>query len=457
MKTTYIKIFLPLVTLLSFNSCRDYVEVDQYNRRELKYTDDFQYLLNNEEIFGAAYSLPVLSSDDIIIAEGGYQTNMTELVYWPYTWAQEYFPNQLKDATWDNLYKQIYTTNEIITLVMGSQRGGERQKMQILAEAKVQRAYAYFLLVNQYGGIYNPETAQSTIGVPLLLKPDLSPVLNRVDLKTLYNQMLADLNEALSDLPDRAENNRHPDKAAVHAVLAMVYLHMRDFEQAGIHADEAMKGSRKLFNLPDYVGGKITTYPRRVEDTEIFISKKTVQQYNEQLNPELLALFETKDLRLQTYTKISQNSLMPAGALLSRKNEIAGVFPNTVDVGPSLPEMYLIKAEVLARKGQYNEAMEVVNELRKFRFKADELTLLSATNPDQALLKVVEERRRELFATGKRWFDQRRFNLDPQLAKAYNRTFKGEAFTLEVNSNRFVYPVASYYLDLNPEIGQSPR
>ncbi|MDR2285430.1 MAG: RagB/SusD family nutrient uptake outer membrane protein, partial [Sphingobacterium sp.] len=85
MKTTFIKIFLLLVTVLSFNSCRDYVEVDQYNRRELKYTDDFQYLLNNEEIFGPAYSLPVLSSDDIVIAEGGYQTNMTELVYWPYT------------------------------------------------------------------------------------------------------------------------------------------------------------------------------------------------------------------------------------------------------------------------------------------------------------------------------------------------------------------------------------
>src|SRR5690606_11240619 len=129
-----------------------------------------------------------------------------------------------------------YTSNEIITLVMDSQKGGERQKKQILAEAKVQRAYAYFLLVNQYGGIYNPQTAQSMVGVPLLLKPDLYPKLNRADLKTVYTQMLADLNEALSDLPDRAENNRHPDKAAVHAILATVYLHMRDFEQAGIHA-----------------------------------------------------------------------------------------------------------------------------------------------------------------------------------------------------------------------------
>ncbi|MBL1407194.1 RagB/SusD family nutrient uptake outer membrane protein [Sphingobacterium faecale] len=457
MKINYITVIFPLLLLGSFSSCRDYVEVDQYNRRELKYTDDFQYLLNNESIFGPAYSLPVLSSDDLVISEGAYQNNITESVYWPYTWAQEYFPDDLQDANWNKLYEQINTANEIIATVMQSQKGGDRQKRQILAEAKVQRAYSYFLLVNQYGGIYNPETASSTIGVPFLLKPELFSSLQRATLEIIYNQILTDLNESIADLPERAENNRHPDKAAVHAVLATVHLYMRSFDQAGVHADEAMKGNRILFDLSDYVGKENQVYPKRIESKEIFLSKRTVQQYNEQLNPELLGLFNTNDLRLSTYTKVSQNSLMPAGALLSRKNEITGERPNTVEVGPSLPEIMLIKAEVLARNGQFDQSMEMVNLLRKSRFHAGDFEPLIAGDADEALIKVIEERRRELFATGKRWFDQRRLNLDSKLARAYTRTFKGETFTLEINSNRFIYPVASYYLGLNPEIGQSPR
>ena len=459
MKKTHIIIAIGCLSTMFFGACRKYVEVDQYNRRELKYTEDFQVLLNNPDVFTPVYNYPVLSSDDLILAAGNYQNNIPETVYWPYTWATQYVGSQLQDIGWNLLYKQIYATNEIIALVMQSQKGTELRKKEVLAEAKVHRAYAYLLLANQYGAIYDPNTAATALGIPLLTTPELYGKLNRASLADVYAQILKDLNEAITDLPVFTANNRHPDKYAAHAILAITNLYMRNFEQAGLHADEAMKGERRLLNLANYNVGA-AGFPKRVTNTETFLSKRNQQNYEEQLNPELLSLFEDQDLRKILFTSTqrpTQNNNLPNGTIISRKHVIAAEFPQAVEVGPSLPEMMLIKAEVLARNGAVNEAMNLVNQLRKSRFKAANLTLLTAVDKNDALVKVVQERRRELFATGKRWFDQRRFNLDPALAKAYTRTFKGETFTLEVNSNKFVYPVASYYLDFNPEIGQSPR
>lgn len=455
MKIQYNILLLGLVIGFVQVSCRKYVEVEQYNRRSIKYTDDFQYLLNNGDVFSPAYSYPVLSSDDLVIL-GNQQTNKTETVFWPYTWAEEYTPNLIQDIGWNTLYKQIYTANEVLAGVMNSANGTENQKKSIAAEAKVHRAYAYLLLVNQYGAIYDPNTASTAVGVPLLITPDLFPFLQRSPLSAVYTQVLKDLEEALPDLPSVATNNRHPDKAAVHAILSITHLYMRNFEKAGYHADEAMKGDRKLLNLSEIAAGT-STFPRRIANTETFLSKRNQQIYDEQLNPELIALLDENDLRLALLTQISQYNTMPTGARVSRKHTIAGEYPQGVDVGPSLPEIMLIKAEVLARTGMSNEAMTVVNELRKYRFESVNYVPLSAANGQEALEIVVEERRRELFATGKRWFDQRRFNLDNTLAKRYTRTFKEEEYVLEINSNRFIYPVASYNLDLNPEIGQSPR
>ncbi|MBE8719685.1 RagB/SusD family nutrient uptake outer membrane protein [Sphingobacterium pedocola] len=457
MKAKYLLLVAIGSSCVSFNACRNYVEVEQFNVRNLKYTTDYGYLLNNNTVFGQTYHTPVLSGDDLVYSNEAYQQQQTDFVGWAYTWSTQLVNDELEDLNWSRPYQQIYTANEVIAGVMESVDGTESQKKALLAEAKVQRAYNYFVLVNLYGAIYNPETATEAIGVPLLLTPTLFAPLDRSSVADVYGQIVKDLQEGLVDIPTTVANKRHPNKAAVYALLAIVNLHMRNFTAARSHAEEALQYNSELLDLQNYATS-VAGYPLTFANPETYFSKLVGQQYNEQLNPVLLALFDATDLRGTVFTQTPFNSSqMPVGAKISRKHTIMQTGASGIEAGPSVPEMLLIKAEVDARSGNVELAMEAVNTLRKKRYKAEDYVALSANTAEQALLTVVNERRREFFVSGRRWLDMRRFNLDADLAKEYRRSFKNQEHVLAINSNRYIYPVANKYLQFNPEIGQSPR
>ncbi len=123
--------------------------------------------------------------------------------------------------------------------------------------------------------------------------------------------------------------------------------------------------------------------------------------------------------------------------------------------GPTVPEMLLIKAECLARSGDAAAATEVLNTLRIARFRAGDYEPLSVV--DDVLPTVLDERRRELFGTGIRWFDLKRLNKEDRFAKTISREFRGATYTLEPNANKYVFPIANIYISQNPEIEQNPR
>jgi hypothetical protein len=131
----------------------------------------------------------------------------------------------------------------------------------------------------------------------------------------------------------------------------------------------------------------------------------------------------------------------------------------TRNIGVTVPEMMLIKAETFARAGKANEAMAIINTLRKKRFSAADYSELAASTADEALTKVLEERRRELAFKSIRWFDQKRLAAEPRFAKPISRTnlVSGANYTLAPNSNRYVYPIPAYNIQLNPALEQNPR
>ena len=127
--------------------------------------------------------------------------------------------------------------------------------------------------------------------------------------------------------------------------------------------------------------------------------------------------------------------------------------------GPGVPEMMLIKAESEARAGNAGNAVTMLNTLRKKRYTPAGYYDLTATTPQEALINVINERRKELMGTGMRWFDQRRLQKDTDynFVKTVSRPFKGTTYTLEPGSPRYVFAIADKYLRLNPEIEQNPR
>jgi len=118
--------------------------------------------------------------------------------------------------------------------------------------------------------------------------------------------------------------------------------------------------------------------------------------------------------------------------------------------------MMLIKAECQARTGQTAQAMNLVNTLRKNRVLATAFVPQEASSANDALVKVINERRREFCFRMLRWWDMRRLKNDPLFQKTITRTFNGVTYTLAPDSKRYVLPIAQYLVKLNPEIIPNP-
>jgi hypothetical protein len=125
-----------------------------------------------------------------------------------------------------------------------------------------------------------------------------------------------------------------------------------------------------------------------------------------------------------------------------------------INVGVSVPEMYLIAAECYARLGQTQKAIDNLNIVRAKRYKSGQSYQVSASTSKEALDLVLVERQKEFIGKGFRWFDQKRLNLDPVYQKTYTRVFKGQTYTLAPNSAGYVFPINQNYIDLNPELGK---
>ena len=123
----------------------------------------------------------------------------------------------------------------------------------------------------------------------------------------------------------------------------------------------------------------------------------------------------------------------------------------------STPEIYLIAAECEARVGDVGRAMALVNKLRDNRIKNN--TALTATDKDDALKKVLEERRRELAMSGMvRYIDLKRLNQEVRFTKSVTHITGDGTFRLEPNSPLYVLPIPAKVMRFNSKtIQQNER
>jgi hypothetical protein len=441
--------------LLCSAGCRKYVEIPPMNLRVLEYTSDYQSLLYYSTLFDPAYSLPIFSGDDGGSDDATWQITLTSQQIAAYTWADRLYGTNIEDPDWSKMYSQIFNCNTVIDGVMDSKNGTDQEKKKAFSEALVQRAYAYFTLVTMYAKQYDPATASTDLGLPLVLEPKFNTDLTRASVQKTYDQIKADLNQALPVLADRPDFISNPSKVAIYAIMARVCLNTREFAEAERNADLALSLQNTLLDLNTYAVTPSPVFPNRLNNPEqIFYKKVAGYPTPFPLSTSAISLLDTTDLRYQVYTadknKLRSNFTNRAYYGLQLASD--GVF-----VGPSVPEMMLIKAECEARAGNASVAVGIMNDLRKKRFKPADYKPLTAATADAAMHLVVDEREREFMGRGFRWFDQKRLSKDAGLIPTINRVFKGVTYTLEPGSNRYTYAIADKYIQLNPEIKQNPR
>jgi hypothetical protein len=109
-------------------------------------------------------------------------------------------------------------------------------------------------------------------------------------------------------------------------------------------------------------------------------------------------------------------------------------------------EMYLIRAEANARKGNDVAALADLNTLRAVRYAA------TGTETGTALMTAIfTERRKELVAEGHRWFDLKR------TTRTVVRTTNCANFcTLPASAREWNFPIPQSEIDANPNMQQNP-
>lgn len=462
----YIGILSALLT-----SCDNYVDIQTEGKLIPKETANYRYILQNATKFNSTYNLIDVASDDIVMRDDhaayfdkyyGSSTFYKPFVE-TYKWSKEIFPVGEPDSDMNVLYSTLNTCNIIINEVMNSTNGTDAERLAIKGEAQVHRAFIYLTLVNTFGKAYDPATSGTDLAVPLFTTPTVDQKIVRATVQQVYDLVVKDLTEAISSGLKPVNTGRSvgfPSKASAYGLLARTYLYMGKYPEALQNAEASLALQNTLLKLEDYTSLGDYSWPRTFQDPEIILTKESNDYIYSplvlSLSDELLNSFDPNDLRYQLYTR-SLNTWTYGSITQGRaycKEVLTGDGRNA---GPTVPEMYLIKAECEARAGNTGAAMTAINTLRKSRFRTADYTDFSAVDANDALIKVLAERRRELMCrAGFRWFDLKRLNKDPRFAKTITRTYLTQTFSIEPNGDRYQFPFADTYFDYAPDLEQNP-
>lgn len=145
---------------------------------------------------------------------------------------------------WQFRYKGILQCNIAINKIPNVNFTNEALKNRYIAEAKFLRAYFYFELVRNFGG------------VPLvydLLMPSQVQGIERATKEETYAQIEKDLLEAIPNLPKRSQYSNadmgRATKGAAQGILAKVYLYQEKYKEAEAQLKEVIaSGEYKLLD-----------------------------------------------------------------------------------------------------------------------------------------------------------------------------------------------------------------
>ena len=449
---------LAICVVVMLTGCNDYLDIKPKGEKIPTTVSDYETLLNYESVQKVSDTYPAYLTDDVFlpdVAEGTATPGLNSVdqsIRNLYLFKKEVFGDAQDDGFWFASYNRIYYYNTVIDNIMNADGSDEQQKLSIRAEALISRALEYLYLVNGYAKYYDVRTAESDPGVPLILDEDISKKnLVRASVKDVYAQIQSDLQTALPNLPMQAKGNAfRASKAAGYGVLAKMYLYMGNYAKALKAANAVLEMNNSLLDLKKYAVVKAqssigrTNVPQDIDNPENIYIKFAPYVYGLSSkvfgSDELISLFSEDDMRLQVYfTKNFRN--IPTDKYVWAPYLRA-------NLAVSSPEIYLIAAECEAREGSIERAIALINKLRDNRIKNN--TDIVATDRNDALQKVLEERRRELAMSGMvRYIDLKRLNQESQFAKTVTH-FTGEGtFSLEPNSPLYVLPIPAKVMRFN--------
>lgn len=396
---------------------------------------DFQGLIDNYQVMNVNHvSLGEIASDDAYITDLSFGQLLPKERN-AYTWSHNEPYLLLND--WgngqDGVYLRVYYANLALDGLKKLNSSSDVQYNNVKGQALFTRSANLFELAQVFAPPYDPATAANELGIPVRLESDVNIPSKRGSLKDMYDQIINDLKEASNLMPEYALVPTRPSKGAAYALLARIYLSMENYDQAGFYANECLKIAPALldFNSITTTSPAIPPYNQEVMFQSLMVNSGGLS-YLSLIDRDLYDSYEANDLRKTKFFLLNANNTVSFNG---------SYFYAAPFNGLATDEVYLIRAEANARAGKADAAMGDLNTLLRKRYVTNTYVDKTAGSADDALRKVLAERRKELIRRGQRWLDLRRLNRDERFRKTFTRVVAGNTYTLEPGSYKYTFPI----------------
>jgi len=364
---------------------------------------------------------------------------------------------------WEAHYDVINRVNAIIENTSTDIEGLDQEDVDdIVGQAKYIRADMYFNLVRWFGEPFEAGQTNNQPAVPLRTSPALSfedtDPEPRATVAEIYTQIRNDLEDAI----DVLEVNTDPRRVGLHAAnakLAIVSLYQGRYQEA---ADLA----KTVENSQPYSlsGSPIDPYVNEQSGEIVFaVGASAIDNSGVNAHPGAFYLPSETGGRGEAFPAASLVAEAEQGDIRTGVGEVDGdslfysladdlrtnKWTNT-DLGDDtivlrVAEMFLVRAEALARMGNEGEARAYVNAIRNRAGLPDVDPSLSG----QALIdEIIRQRRFEFAFEGK-------YRLTLDRLERTIRTPQGAE--IEADNPQRLFPIPEDVIETNNEIGQEDQ
>jgi hypothetical protein len=445
---------LLFTVLFVFSGCKKLLEERSSSDLVIpQNTNDLQGVLDNyQKINRTGVSASECSSDDYYLTDIDYLAQRSDLKY-IYTWEKDdVTPLGVND--WSRTYDRVYMANVVLDNMKNVVRtaGNQEDWDDIKAQALFLRSYAFWEIASAWTLAYDTNTAATDLGVPLRITSDVTEKIFRSSVKQSYERMLEDLNIAAALAKPKPVHPLRGSRPAIYALLARIYLSMRDYENCFKKADLCLQIKNNLLDFNNNPPlNPAATFP--FNHTALIYNNPEIIYASRFSMPNILAnarckidsllyqSYQTNDLRKTVYFKNNNNKTFAFKGSLDGSQFLFN--------GIAVDEVYLMRAECYARKGMVTEAMTDLNTLMVKRWNKNiAYPTFTAANAADALTIILTERRKELLMRGLRWMDIKRLNKEGANI-TLKRVVNGQTYLLPPNDNRFALAIPKEIINIS--------
>lgn len=473
-------VLITLMLVITLTGCNDFLNAPPVKRNNVKIetTEDLNQLLASPSLIGIDGRALILITDSYGLYTDYYDQNPDNYVLQnsylnEILWLPKKVAAQGSDV-WGGQYSDIAIANAVMANI-DNVSGTEADKKRLMEDAYLVRAYAYFELATLYCLPYS-EANRSELGLSLKQTLNYDESVARASLGKTMDFIEKELKLALQTSETRSEDKPwRISKVAAQGFAARFYLYLHNYDQALNYANKALANYNTLVDYETYFtplldttetsGGSYISTVRNVDymfDEFLYTRLKAEDTFQAVPSQKLLKLYEENDFRYIAF--ITEDfSLFWTGQPGFAAYQQFGF--GSFLYGPTTAEMYLIRAEVRARKGDMAGAVSDLNKLRSYRYKSGTYTNLTVgdfAGKADLVQFIIDERQRE-FPFTLRWYDIKRINSDPAgivnpitiTRKFYVydgisvNTSQTKTYKLEPGDARFAWPIPSSEIQLS--------